>query len=128
MKAKIIEFVREYILIFSIIAIIIGLILIPMGIIWYFLTEISLGFYTDLIYQLENWNFYLIILGLVILPTGLYYLYLFFKNKKFILEEISTNKRSELLKRQKELRRIVKKMPKKYRKMLKEKEQELNIK
>ena len=49
-------------------------------------------------------------------------------DKKFILEEIKTDKRSEFIKRHNELRNTVKRLPSKYKEMLKEKEKELGIK
>jgi hypothetical protein len=44
------------------------------------------------------------------------------------LEELATNKRSELLKMHSELKLTAKKLPSKYRNMLKEKEKEFKIK
>ena len=45
-----------------------------------------------------------------------------------MLDEIATNKRSELLKMHSELKITAKKLPSKYRNMLKEKEKEFKIK
>jgi len=124
MKLNISGFIREYILGFSIIVLIFGLILFLLSFIHYFLSD----FQPDFIKNLEDWNFYLIIIGFILLATGVYYLYTYYKNKKFILEEIQTNKRSELVKMHAELKNKVKHMPSKYKKMLKDKEKELNIK
>jgi hypothetical protein len=44
------------------------------------------------------------------------------------LDELATNKRSELLKMHSELKQTAKKLPSKYKKMLKEKEEEFKIK
>ena len=44
------------------------------------------------------------------------------------LEELRTNKRSEIIKMHAELKSVVKHLPSKYRKMLKDKEKELSIK
>ena len=78
--------------------------------------------------NLGDWNFYLVIIGLIVFAFGAYYLYIYLKNRKFVLEELQTNKRSELLKKHVELKDTVRHLPSKYRKMLKEKETELRIK
>ena len=49
------------------------------------------------------------------------------KPLKILLDELRTNKRSELLKKHSELKNIVKHLPKKYQKLLKDKEEELSI-
>ena len=128
MAGKIIGFLREYILVISAIMMIVGLILFLMGAIWYWFRDVQLGFYTDTINNLGDWNAYILVLGLVDLGFGLYYIYSFFKKRKFVLEEIETNKRSELLKKHNELEETVRHLPSKYKKMLKEKEEELRIK
>jgi len=124
MAGKISNFLREYVLIFSIIFTIVGLIVFFMGVIWTWFKDVNI----DFINNLGEWNTYLLFIGFIILITGVWYLYSYFKNKKFIMEELETNKRSEFLKKHAELKLVVKKMPKKYRKMLKDKEKELKIK
>ena len=128
MAGRITGLLREYVFGLSIILIIIGFILFFMGIIWYFLNDIELGFYTDIITQLGHGNAYIFIIGLIIFGTGVYYLYSYLKNRKFALEELKTNKRSEFLKKHSELKEKVKHLPSKYQKWLKEKEKELRIK
>ena len=128
MKAKIIGCIREYIVGLSIITIIIGLVVLFMGVIWLWFNEATLGFYTDIINQLEGWNIYLLVIGFILLAIGVWYLYTYHKNKKFILEEFKTNKRSELIKVHTELKTVVKYMPSKYKRLLQEKEEELKIK
>ena len=128
MSGKITSFFREYIIVFSIILTIVGLYVFSMGVVWLWLREVDLGFYSNLIKELGDWNVYLLIIGFIILIFGVWYLYSYLKNKKFVLEEIETNKRSEFIKKHSELRSIVKHMPKKYKKMLKDKEKELKVK
>jgi hypothetical protein len=128
MSGKITNFLREYVFIISTILLIVGLLLFFMGIIWFFAKDLPLGFYTDIINNLEDWNFYILIVGFVALATGVIYLYRFIVNKKFLLEEIKTNKRSEFLKKHNELKNKIRHMPSKYRKILKDKEEELKIK
>ena len=128
MASKITEFFREYVLGFSIASTIASVFLILMGVIWFFANDLTLGRYTDLINSLGGWNGYLLVIGLILLFIGTWYLYSYNKNRKFILEEFETNKRSELLKKHNELKNITKHMPTKYRDMLKNKEEELKIK
>ena len=75
-----------------------------------------------------DWSFYILAFGFIVFVIGVYYLYVYLKNRKFILKELETNKRSELTKRHAELKTTVKHMPSKYQKMLKEKERELRLK
>jgi hypothetical protein len=105
-----------------------------MGALWYGLRkmitsgELNLGFYTKTIKQLDDWNFYLLAIGFILLAAGIWYLYSYLKNRKFVLEELKTNKRSELIKKHTELKNVVRHLPTKYQKMLHDKEEELSIK
>ena len=128
MAGKIIGFLREYVFGLSILVMIFGFVLLLMGVIWYWFRNIQLGFYTDAIQNLKDGNAYLLIIGLIIFGIGVWYLYSYFKDRKFVLEELKTNKRSEFLKRHGELKDTVRYLPSKYKKMLKEKEDELRIK
>lgn len=134
MAGKISGFLREYVFGLSIIVMIVGFLVLLMGIIWYGFRDsddnltIQLGPYTDIIKTLEDGNAYFLAIGLIVFGIGVYYLYSYFKNRKFVLEEFKTNKRSELLKKHSELRDTVRHLPSKYKKMLKEKEDELRIK
>jgi len=123
MAGKISGFFREFTLFFSIILTVIGLILFIIGI-----TAIMEINFLNLSQDVLNWSLYILILGFFVLIAGIWYLYSFFKNKKFILDELATNKRSELIKKHSELKLTVKKLPSKYQKMLKEKEEEFKIK
>ena len=125
---KITGLLKEYVFGLSIINMIIGLFLLFMGIIFYWISDIELGFYTDIIKKLDQWNAFILIGGLIIFGIGLYYLYSYQTNRAFVLEEIKTNKRSEFLKKHKELKGTVKHLPSKYQKMVKDKEKELKIK
>lgn len=120
-------FFKELKLGLSIITTAIGLFLLFMGVIWYWFRSLKLGFYTDIINSLEDWNAYLFGIGFVILATGVWYLYSYIKHRKFLLKEIKTNKRSELLKKHGELEDAVKHLPSKYKKMLESKKEELRI-
>jgi len=125
---KITALLREYVLGLSIITIIIGLFLLLMGIIYYWFKDVKLGFYTDIIMDLGEWNAFILIAGLIILGIGIYYFYSYYTQRKFVLEEIQTNKRSEFLKRHKEVKVKVKHLPSKYQELVKNKEKELKIK
>ena len=133
MAGKISRFLGEYVLGLSIITTLVGLFLFFMGIMWVFLNNgdkvtINLGFYTDIINILTVWNYYLLGVGFVVLIVGVWYLYSYIKHRKFVLKEIKTNKRSELLKKHGELEDTVKHLPSKYKKMVDEKAEELRVK
>lgn len=126
MAGKIKNFLREFQLIFSIILTIVGIIFLLIG---------ALGIWYENILR-DTFNFpdfsggyiYVLIIGFIVFGTGVYYLYIFLKNRKFLMEEIETNKRSEFIKRHGELKTKVKHLPTKYQKILSEKEKELKIK
>ncbi|UCD13154.1 MAG: hypothetical protein JSW60_06235 [Thermoplasmatales archaeon] len=128
MSSRITGFLKEYVFGLSIIVTIIGFIILFMGVIWYGFREVEIGFYTDIIHQLEEWNAYLLVIGLIIFGIGVYYLYSYLKNRKFFLEELETKKRSEFLKKHGEIRDTVRNLPSKYMRMLEEKEEELGVK
>jgi len=73
------------------------------------------------------WNDYILIAGLIIFGIGVYYLYSYITKRKYVLDELKTDKRSEILKRRSKLESTVKQLPSKYQKMLSEKEEEFNI-
>jgi len=134
MSGKIASFLRNYVLFFSVVFVIVGLFVFFMGVFWYGLRDmvdsgdLQLGFYTSTIQDLGDWNFYLLVIGFILLSTGIWYLYSYFKNRKFVLEELKTNKRSELLKKHIELKNVVRHLPSKFQIMLQDKEKELKIK
>jgi len=127
MSGKITGFFREYIFGLSIVAMIVGLIVLFIGVLGMWFGDVA----KDLLNLTDDviaWGLYVLIIGLIVFGTGIYYLYSFIVKKKFVLEELQTKKRSELLKRHSELRESVRHLPSKYKKMLKEKEKELRIK
>ena len=129
MASKITGFMREYVFGLSIITIILGLFLLFMGVLWFWFNDIVIeNNALEFIANLENLNAYLLVAGLIIFGIGLYYLYSYLNNRKFALEELRTDKRSEFLKKHNELKNIVKYLPSKYQKMLKDKEDELRVK
>jgi magnesium-transporting ATPase (P-type) len=128
MVGKVSRFFREYILFLSIIAVIIGLFLLFMGIIWFWFKDMANNSMLNFIAQIQDWNAYVLVIGLIILSIGIFYLYSYLKDKKFALKELKTDKRSEFLKNHNELKTIIKRLPSKYHKMLKDKEDELRIK
>jgi uncharacterized membrane protein len=126
MAGKITNFFRELVLPFSIILTIVGFIVLIIGITANWAQEIAkntFNFSDDIL----SWWLYFLIFGFIIFGAGVWYLYSFLKNRKFILDELKTNKRSELLKKHTELKSTVKHMPSKYQKRLKAKEEELKI-
>ena len=126
---KITALLREYVVGLSIIIMICGFVLLIMGVLWYWFRDaVTENGSLQLIHDLGDWNAYLLVGGLIIFGIGLYYIYSYITKRKFVLEEIKTNKRSEFLKKHKELKGTVKHLPSKYQKMVKDKEKELKIK
>lgn len=126
MAGKITGFFREFVLIFSIILTIAGLFVLIIGATGNWapnILEDVLNFTDDIL----QWWLYFLIAGFIIFGAGVWYLYSYLKNRKFILKELETNKRSELIKKHAELKTTVRHMPSKYRKMLEDKEKELKI-
>ena len=124
MLDRIIRGLREYVLVFSIVLTIVGLILFLIGLFYYVLQDMV----PDAFQKIGDWNAYILVIGLIVLFFGVYYLYSFLKKRKFLLDELKTNKRSELLKKHPELLVTVKHLPSKYKRMLEEKDAELGIK
>jgi hypothetical protein len=128
MSGKITGFLREYVFILSIIFTILGAIVLFIGVTGTWFQDIPkniFGFSKEVL----GWSPYILVLGFVVFGWfGVYYLYSYLKNSKFVLKELKTNKRSEFLKKHSEVKIKVKHLPSKFQKMLKEKEEELNIK
>jgi hypothetical protein len=130
MSGRIIGFLREYVLGLSILTIILGAIFCFMGVVYLFFINIAepvnspIHFIKD---PIGIWNDYILIAGLIILGVGVYYLYSYITKRKYVLDELKTDKRSEILKKRSKLESTVKKLPSKYQKMLTEKEEEFNI-
>ncbi|MCX6671020.1 MAG: hypothetical protein NTX92_03785 [Euryarchaeota archaeon] len=130
MSGRIIGFLREYVLGLSILTIILGAIFCFMGVVYLFFINFAepvnspLHFIKD---PIGIWNDYILIAGLIILGVGVYYLYSYITKRKYVLDELKTDKRSEILKKRSKLESTVKKLPSKYQKMLTEKEEEFNI-
>ena len=126
MSGKINRFLREYIFGLSIIVLIVGLVITLFGV---------LGIWTTVLHDSLNipenilvWSPYIFVIGIILFLTGVYYLYAFLKNKRFLIEEIETKRRSDFIKKHQELKNSVRFLPSKYQNMLKEKEKELKIK
>ena len=126
MARKITNFFREYVLVFSVILTIIGIIVLIIGATGNWAPDIPKDV-LNLTDDILQWWLYFLIAGFIIFGAGVWYLYSYLKNRRFILKEMDTNKRSELIKKHAELKNTVKYMPSKYKKMLKEKEDELKI-
>ena len=121
---KLIMFLREYVFLLSILVVIIGLLMLSIGIIHYGMNDADVEF----VKTIGEWNAYILVAGLIIFGTGLWYIYSFEKNKRFVLKELETKKRSEFLKKHGEVKITVKHLPSKYKSLLEEKERELRVK
>jgi hypothetical protein len=121
---EIVKGLRELVLSLSIILFIVGLFLFFMGLFYLVASKYEL----EPLRNLGEWNWYILVFGLIVFAFGAYYLYSYLKKRRFIIKELKTNKRSELLKKNSELHATVKHLPSKFKKMLLEKEAELGIK
>ena len=125
---KIMNFHREYVFGLSIIFTILGGILLFLGISMIWFQDIPKSMF-GLSEDILSWNVYILIFAFIVFAWfGVYYLYSFLMNRKFVLEELETNKRSEFLKKHSQVKIKVKHLPSKYQEMLKRKEEELKIK
>ena len=111
----------------SLLLAILGFVFTISGVVWIFLRESELGLLSRLTEFFGDWNYYLIVVGVIILFAGIWYAYDYINKKKFLLEEIKTDRKSELVKTKTKLERIAKTLPRKYEKMLIEKEEELGL-
>ena len=130
MSGRIVRFLQEYVLALSILLIIPGIVFIFMGVMFLFFnnTGESADSLFHFVYALGIWNDYILIAGLIIFGIGVYYIYSYFTKRKFVLNELQTDKRSEILKMRNKLETTVKHLPSKYQRMLSEKKEEFNIK
>ena len=130
MSGRIVRFLREYVLALSILLVIAGIVGIFMGVVFLFFNSVGEPANSPLhfIYNLDVWNDYILIAGLIIFGIGVYYLYSYFTKRKFVINELKTDKRSEILKMRSKLETTVKHLPSRYQRMLSEKEEEFNIK
>ena len=119
---------REYILPINVVILVIGIFLVIMGIIWIWFNSLKLDGFTDLIYLISGYNYWLLGIGILLLGISIWYIFDFYRKKKFVLEELKTDKRSEFIKKHLEVEDAVKYLPSKYKKMLEEKKRELKIK
>ncbi len=129
MAGRIIGFLREYVLALSILTLIPGILFMFMGVVYLFFISIAepTNSLLHFIYVLGIWNDYILVAGLIIFGIGVYYLYSYLSKRKYVLDELKTDKRSEILKKRSKLESTVKKLPSKYQKMLSEKEEEFDI-
>ena len=127
MANKIGKIWKEYIVGLSIVMLVVGLIVLIFGILgmWFDGALIS-TFAMD--QDILSWSLYILIIGIILTLAGVFYLYDFITNKRFLLEEIQTNKRSEFMKNHVELKNAARHLPSKYQEMLSKKEKELRIK
>jgi hypothetical protein len=130
MSGRIVGFLREYVLVLSILLLIPALLFIFMGVVYlFFLGSVEpvtspLHFIKD---PVGIWNDYILVFGIILVGISAYYLYSFFSKRKYVLDELKTDKRSEILKKRNKLESTVKQLPSKYQKMLSDKEDEFNI-
>lgn len=118
---------KEYIFGLSIVMLVVGLIVLVFGILGMWFDDVlivNLAMNQDVL----SWSLYILIIGVVLTLAGVFYLFDFLKNKRFLLEEIETNKRSEFMKNHIELKKAARHLPSKYQEMVSKKEKELRVK
>jgi len=118
---------REIRLPASLLILILGIIFFVSSVVWLFFREADLGLASKLSSFFGDWNYYLIVVSIVLLFVGGWYSYDYIKKRKYLLEELKTDRKSELVKKKAELESIVKRLPKKYERMLREKEEKLGL-
>lgn len=118
---------KEYIFGISIALSIVGIVTLVFGILGTFFKD-NLTSFLAINVTILAWSLYVLIVGAVVVLTGVYYLYTFLKNKRFLLSELETKKRSEFMKNHAELKTAARHLPSKYQHMFSEKEKELRIK
>lgn len=127
MSRKIGNIIQEYIFGLSIFCSIIGILALVYSVLGMWMPNVlinNLGISQDVL----NWSLYVLMGGFIVFIAGIWYLWVFIKNKRFLLKELETNKRSEFMKLQSELQEAVRHLPSKYKKLLSEKEESLKIK
>jgi hypothetical protein len=118
---------KEYVFGFSIVMMVVGLIFLVFGILGMWFDNILISnFAMD--QDVLAWSLYILIIAVILTLAGVFYLYDFLKNKRFLLEEIQTNRRSEFMKNHTELKNAARHLPSKYQEMLSNKEKELRVK
>lgn len=127
MSGKITKMMREYVFGLSILATIVGAVVTIFGVLGIWMKSLltdTLSISSDLLV----WCPYILVVGIIILLAGVWYLYDFFRNKKILLDDLQTRKRSEFLKNHAALKDAARHLPSKYQNLLEEKEKELNVK
>ncbi len=127
MSEKISKMMREYVVILSALSIIVGAIITIFGVLGIWMKSLltdTLSISSDFLV----WCPYILVVGIIVLLAGIWYLYDFFRNKKILLDDLQTKKRSEFLKNHAALKDAARHLPSKYQKLLEEKEKKLNVK
>ena len=115
------KILREYIFVLSILIIATGVILVSIGIIGIWFSNLNLGMFIDIIHTIGGYISYVFVAGIIVLGIGTWYLYDFLIKRKRFLKEIDTSKRSEFIKKHVEMGELAKTLPSKYKKMFEEK-------
>lgn len=121
------KILKEYIFGISVVLLIVGLAVLVFGILGMWFDDVLTNTFS-LNRDILAWSLYILIVGFIVTITGIYYLYEFMKNKRFLLEELETNKRSEFMKNHLEIKNAARHLPSKYQEMLSKKEKDLRVK
>ncbi len=127
MSESVSKMIREYIFGLSLVTLIIGGILVLFGILGIWMKQVLVDL-VNVSNDVLIWAPYILIIGFILLVAGIWYCYDYLRNKKRLLEDLQTNKRSEFCKNHAALKNAAKRLPSKYQEMLAEKEKELRVK
>lgn len=128
MSRKIGKILQEYILGLSVICSIIGILTLVYSTLGTLIFYNYIDNFLGIADWILAWSLYILIVGFIVFIAGIWYLWVYLKNKRFLLKELEKNKRSEFLKLQAELEDAAHHLPSKYKKLLAEKEESMKLK
>lgn len=119
---------QEHIFVLSILTIVFGCILLLIGVNGIWFSDVEIMFLSAVVQPLGGYAAYVFAAGVVVTLIGAWYLYDFLRKRKRLLEGLEIQKRSVFQKKHSEFEEISKKLPSKYKRMLEEKKESLQIK
>ncbi len=128
MGRKIGKILQEYIFGLSIVCSIVGVLALAYGLLGTLKVFYNIDNYLSIPKEILDWTPYVLIVGFIFFIVGVWYLWVYLKNKRFLLKELEKNKRSEFIKLQPELEDAANHLPSRYQKLLTEKEESMRLK
>ena len=125
------KIVREYMLMLSAILFMVGIIMMTVGVLWYF-TFIQSNIVNSLIEEfskkLGDWGWWILIFAPFILIAGIWYFFDQIMARKKFNKLVSPNSKANFVKNISEIEEIIWKLPGKYRERSEEKKKKFKIK